>query len=159
MQGPNLRITALVIVSAVICTPIAKSQANEPSFAGEYIMNGKGYGPDDSPYAGTCSIMQEHEMYEVSCFNQDTQHTYVGKGLAMGQTLAIFIGDPLRGDHNTVLRGRIPRYLPTSTGRASGRNLGECEKPIEWRGDAHTEAVISWRRESRFPSRTTNRPS
>ena len=121
MQGPNLRITALVIVSAVICTPIAKSQANEPSFAGEYIMNGKGYGSNDSPYVGTCSIMQEREMYEVSCFNQDTQHTYVGKGLAMGQTLAIFIGDPLRGDHNTVFAGE---YLVVYQRQPDGRLVG-----------------------------------
>ena len=123
MKGPNFRITALVILSAAICTPIARAQANEPSFAGAYVMSGKGYGSNDTPYAGTCSIMQEQErgMYEVSCFNQDTRHTYVGKGLAMGQTLAIFIGDHLRGDHNTVFAAE---YLVVYQRQPDGRLVG-----------------------------------
>jgi hypothetical protein len=53
----------------------------------------------------------------MSCFNADTLHTYVGKGLTQGDTLAIFIGDSLRGDHNSVFTGE---YLVLYRARADG---------------------------------------
>jgi len=74
-------------------------------FSGEYVMNGRGSGPDDAPYSGTCSITRDGANYRVSCFNPAVRHTYSGRGVASGDTLAIFIGDRLRGDHNGIFLG------------------------------------------------------
>jgi hypothetical protein len=74
-------------------------------FTGTYVMKGKGFSANDRPYAGTCTLAAEGPVYRVSCFNADTRHTYVGKGLAIGDTLAIMIGDELRGDHGSVYAG------------------------------------------------------
>jgi hypothetical protein len=80
--------------------------AEEPgSFAGKYAMRGKGYGAEDRAYAGTCALDWKDGFYAVSCFNEDTRHTYSGKGLAAGKVLAILIGDTLRGDHNEIYAG------------------------------------------------------
>jgi hypothetical protein len=73
--------------------------------AGEYVMRGRGVGPGDSPYEGTCSLRGDGPVLEVSCFNQETGHTYVGRGLASGETLSITIGDVLSGDHGGVFVG------------------------------------------------------
>jgi hypothetical protein len=86
-------------------------------FSGDYRMAGKGSGARDSAYAGTCRIGAAGQGYDVSCFNADTRHTYVGKGLAQGDTLAIFIGDTLRGDHNSVFAGE---YLVLYRARSDG---------------------------------------
>ncbi|OFX00094.1 MAG: hypothetical protein A3D94_14995 [Alphaproteobacteria bacterium RIFCSPHIGHO2_12_FULL_66_14] len=86
-------------------------------FSGDYGMAGKGSGPRDSAYVGTCRISAADQGYDISCFNADTRHTYVGKGLAQGDTLAIFIGDTLRGDHNSVFTGE---YLVLYRVRADG---------------------------------------
>jgi hypothetical protein len=74
-------------------------------YSGEYTMQGKGFGEKDSAYTGTCSFQRENHGYRVSCFNRDTRHTYVGKGLAHGNTLAVFIGDLLQGDHDAIYAG------------------------------------------------------
>ncbi len=87
------------------------------NFAGEYVMAGKGFGPRDSAYGGTCSVKREEPAYVVSCFNRDTQHTYTGKGLAAGDTFSVFIGDHLRGDHNSAFIGE---YLVVYRRRADG---------------------------------------
>ncbi len=87
------------------------------SFAGEYAMAGKGFGPRDSAYSGTCSVKREEPGYIVSCFNRDTRHTYTGKGLAAGETFSVFIGDHLRGDHNDAFVGE---YLVVYRRRADG---------------------------------------
>ena len=95
-------------------------------------MAGKGSGPRDSAYAGTCRISAVGQGYDVSCFNADTRHTYVGKGLAQGDTLAIFIGDTLRGDHNSVFTGE---YLVLYRARADGvleGSMGPCRQH-RWR--------------------------
>ncbi len=86
----------------------AAQDGTSSDFAGEYVMAGKGFSPSDAPYVGTCSIAPDDQAYQVSCFNQDTQHTYVGKGLGMGDTLAIYIGDNLRGDHSSIY---LAQYL------------------------------------------------
>lgn len=113
-------IFAIVLASAM-CSPIASAETKEQGFAGEYIMKGKGFGPNDSPYEGTCSIAQNGREYRVSCFNQDTRHTYVGKGLALGETLAIVIGDLLKGDHNAVFEGQyLVVYRREPDGKLSG---------------------------------------
>ncbi|MGH8751192.1 MAG: hypothetical protein ACREUV_05760 [Burkholderiales bacterium] len=92
-----------LICAAVFAHPaLAESAA---SYAGEYVMQGKGFGANDSAYTGTCSLQPQDHGYRVSCFNQDTRHTYVGKGLAQGDVLAVFIGDVLQGDHNATYAG------------------------------------------------------
>ena len=76
-----------------------------PDLSGDYRMEGKGFGPNDSAYHGSCKLALQGAVYAVSCYNEDTRHTYVGKGLATGETLSIFIGDELRGDHNSIFTG------------------------------------------------------
>jgi hypothetical protein len=92
-----------------------------PDFSGNYRMEGRGYGPNDSAYHGTCQLALQGAVYAVSCYNEDTRHTYVGKGLATGDTLSIFIGDELRGDHNSVFTGE---YLVVYRRSADGSLTG-----------------------------------
>jgi hypothetical protein len=80
--------------------------AGQPGgLAGEYVMRGRGFAPNDSAYEGTCLLRGDGPVYEVSCFNKATRHTYAGRGLAVGDTLSITIGDMLRGDHGSVFAG------------------------------------------------------
>jgi hypothetical protein len=94
-------------ISAVAVLTGAPAAAEESArdFTGEYVMNGQGSGPSDAPYSGTCSIKRDGTNYQVSCFNPAVRHTYSGRGIANGDTLAIFIGDRLQGDHNGVFLG------------------------------------------------------
>jgi len=115
-----MRVLAVLATSIVALAGPASASGLEPptrDFSGDYGMAGKGSGPRDSAYAGTCRISAAGQGYDVSCFNADTRHTYVGKGLAQGDTLAIFIGDTLRGDHNSVFTGE---YLVLYRARADG---------------------------------------
>ena len=73
--------------------------------SGEYVMSGKGIGENDLAYVGTCTLRAVESLYEVSCFNSDTKHTYVGKGIRLGDQLSTVIGDLLRGDHSSVYAG------------------------------------------------------
>lgn len=85
--------------------------------SGDYRMEGKGSGARDGVYGGTCRINRADQGYDVSCFNAGTRHTYTGKGLAQGDKLAIFIGDTLRGDHNSTFAGE---YLVLYRVRSDG---------------------------------------
>ncbi|HZB57098.1 MAG TPA: hypothetical protein VE527_25910 [Reyranella sp.] len=96
---------------------VAGDEPRPENFAGDYRMAGRGFGPRDSAYSGTCTVRPAAPGYEVSCFNVDTRHTYVGKGLSRGDTLTLFIGDTLRGDHNTIFTGE---YLVLYQRRADG---------------------------------------
>jgi hypothetical protein len=100
-----------------LAAPALAQDAAARDFAGEYEMQGKGFGPRDTAYGGTCSIRHGEPGYQVSCFNRDTRHTYTGKGLAAGDTLSIFIGDHLRGDHN---RSFVGEYLVVYRRRSDG---------------------------------------
>jgi len=73
--------------------------AEQKDLSGEYLMSGKGVGENDLAYVGTCTLKAVETLYEVSCFNSDTKHTYVGKGIRLGDQLSTVIGDMLRGDH------------------------------------------------------------
>ena len=84
-------------------------------------MQGKGFGAQDSAYTGTCSVQRATHGYRVSCFNRDTRHTYVGKGLAHGDTLAVLIGDMLQGDHDAIYAGE---YLVLYQRRPDGNLTG-----------------------------------
>lgn len=115
-----MKLRALLAASAMASGGPASASGLEPparDFSGDYGMAGKGSGTRDSAYVGTCRISAAGHGYDVSCFNADTRHTYVGKGLAQGDTLAIFIGDTLRGDHNSVFTGE---YLVLYRARADG---------------------------------------
>jgi hypothetical protein len=92
-----------------------------PDFSGNYRMEGKGFGPNDNAYRGTCKLVLEGAVYAVSCYNEDTRHTYVGKGLASGETLSVFIGDELKGDHNSIFTGEyLVVYRRADDGRLTG---------------------------------------
>lgn len=98
--------SALIAAMLLAAAGQAPVRANEPgSFAGEYVMKGKGYDAEDTAYAGTCKLEWKDGIYAVSCFNEGTRHTYGGKGIATGDVLAILIGDTLRGDHNDIYAG------------------------------------------------------
>ena len=115
-----MRMIAALATGIVVMSGPAMASGPEPparNFSGDYAMAGKGAGPRDSAYEGTCKMTAAVEGYDVSCFNAGTRHTYVGKGLARGDTLAIFIGDVLRGDHNSVFTGE---YLVLYRARADG---------------------------------------
>ncbi len=86
-------------------------------FSGDYVMEGRGLAPQDAAYRGSCSVRGDGPAYQVSCFNDDTRHTYAGRGLSLGETLSIFIGDELRGDHNSLLTGE---YLVVYRRQANG---------------------------------------
>ncbi len=111
----------LTLCAVTLAATVAQPDTN---YAGEYVMQGKGFGPNDRAYAGTCSLQREDQGYKVSCFNQDTRHTYAGKGLAIGDTLAIFIGDLLQGDHNVTYAGEyLIVYQRDANGNLSGKWL------------------------------------
>jgi hypothetical protein len=115
-----MRVIATLVTSiVVICGPAGASGLEPPTrdFSGDYGMAGKGFGLRDGAYAGTCKISAAGQGYDVSCFNADTRHTYVGRGLAQGDTLAIFIGDILNGDHSNIFTGE---YLVLYRARADG---------------------------------------
>lgn len=110
---------ACLIALAVSAGPASAGQS--PDFSGTYRMEGKGFGPNDSAYRGTCKLTLEGRIHAVSCYNEDTRHTYVGKGLADGETLSIFIGDELKGDHNAVFTGEyLVVYRRAPGGRLDG---------------------------------------
>jgi hypothetical protein len=116
----RLLLSLLALGFSAICVAGAAA-AEAPPLAGEYGMQGRGFAPTDSPYQGTCSLRGDGPAYEVSCFNADTRHTYVGRGLADGDTLAIFIGDSLRGDHGGVFAGEyLGLYRRQSNGVLDG---------------------------------------
>jgi hypothetical protein len=92
-----------------------------PDLSGHYRMEGKGFRPNDSAYHGTCQLFLEGAVYAVSCYNEDTRHTYVGKGLVSGETLSIFIGDELKGDHNSIFMGEyLVVYRRSDDGSLAG---------------------------------------
>jgi len=93
----------------------------QQSVAGEYVMQGKGIGPRDSAYSGTCTFKASDALYDVSCYNVDTRHTYSGKGIRTGDHFAIIIGDHLKGDHQDSYVGE---YLVTYSIAADGKMTG-----------------------------------
>lgn len=113
---------ALVAVcTTAFINPTPAQTVDVTDYAGEYTMQGKGFGVNDSNYEGTCSLQHENRGYRVSCFNRDTRHTYVGKGLARGDTLAVFIGDVLQGDHDAIYAGE---YLVLYQRKPDGTLIG-----------------------------------
>jgi hypothetical protein len=101
---------------------LVPAQAEQRDFSGEYIMAGKGVGENDLAYVGTCTLKAVDTLYEVSCFNSDTRHTYVGKGIGLGDQLSTVIGDLLKGDHSSVYAGEyLVVYRANGDGSLKGR--------------------------------------
>jgi hypothetical protein len=110
---------ACLLALSLSCGPTAALEASDLS--GNYRMEGKGFGPNDSAYHGTCKLVLQDAVYAVSCYNADTRHTYVGKGLASGETLSVFIGDELKGDHNSIFTGEyLVVYRRSDDGSLTG---------------------------------------
>lgn len=85
--------------AALLIVLIVPVRAQQQDLSGEYVMSGKGVGENDIAYVGTCTLKAVESLYEVSCFNSDTRHTYVGKGVRLGDQFSTVIGDLLKGDH------------------------------------------------------------
>jgi hypothetical protein len=101
---------------------LVPAQAEQRDLSGEYVMSGKGVGENDLAYVGTCTLKAVDTLYEVSCFNSDTRHTYVGKGIRLGDQLSTVIGDLLKGDHSSVYAGEyLVVYRANTDGSLKGR--------------------------------------
>ena len=85
--------------AALLISSIVSARAQPQDLSGEYVMAGKGVGDNDIAYVGTCTLKAVESIYEVSCFNSDTKHTYIGKGVRLGDQFSTVIGDLLKGDH------------------------------------------------------------
>src|SRR5260370_34138968 len=92
---------ALIMAAAVVFPPgfaVAADAGAAVNLAGDYRMEGKGLGPNDSPYDGTCSLSGDGPAYRVSCYNRETQHTYSRRGLAgPAKVLQLTCGQSRRG--------------------------------------------------------------
>ena len=113
---------ALPILAAGLFIASAAHAAEPRDMSGDYVMKGKGVQAEDRAYSGTCTFKAEGALYDVSCFNSDTRHTYSGKGLALGDQFSIVIGDLLKGDHSSAYVGEyLVVYRVASDGVLSGR--------------------------------------
>jgi hypothetical protein len=109
--------------AALLIGLMVPAQAAEPKdLSGDYVMAGMGVGENDIAYAGTCTLKAVETLYEVSCFNADTKHSYVGKGIRIGDQLSTVIGDVLQGDHSSVYAGEyLVVYQTAADGSMKGR--------------------------------------
>jgi hypothetical protein len=119
---------------------LAPAQAEQPDLSGEYVMAGKGVGENDLAYVGTCTLKAVDTLYEVACFNSDTSHTYVGKGIRLGDQLSTVIGDLLKGDHSSVYAGE---YLVVYRANADGSLKGRWVHALS---GAHGEETLTPKR-------------
>ena len=90
-------------VAALLIGSIVSARAQPQDLSGEYVMAGKGVGENDIAYVGTCTLKAVESLYEVSCFNSDTRHTYVGKGVRLGDQFSTVIWAVLKGDHASAV--------------------------------------------------------
>ena len=97
------KVSSCAAAAALLIVLIVPAQAQQQDLSGEYVMSGKGVGENDVAYVGTCTIKAVETLYEVSCFNSDTRHTYVGKGVRLGDQFSTVIGDLLKGDHASAV--------------------------------------------------------
>jgi hypothetical protein len=109
-----------VVAAGLIVSPVRASDQRDLS--GEYVMAGKGVGENDAAYVGTCTLKAVGTLYDVSCFNADTRHTYSGKGIGTGDQLSTVIGDVLKGDHQSAYIGEyLVTYRVAEDGSMKGR--------------------------------------
>jgi hypothetical protein len=111
------------ITAVGLAASLAQAAAAEPrDLSGQYVMAGRGVGKTDSAYVGNCTIKALGTLYDVSCFNSDTRHTYSGKGISLGDQLATVIGDVLKGDHSELYAGEyLVVYRVAPDGSMKGR--------------------------------------
>lgn len=115
----NFIIAAMLLIGSIV---LSGAVSAEQVVAGEYVMQGKGVGPADSAYSGTCTFKPNNTLYDVWCYNVDTRHTYSGKGIRTGDYFAIIIGDHLKGDHQESYVGEyLVTYMIAADGRMTGR--------------------------------------
>ena len=111
-----------VVAGLAVVSMAAAGAAEQRDLSGDYVMAGKGAGANDSAYVGTCTLKAAETLYDVSCFNSDTKHTYTGKGIGLGDQLSTFIGDTLKGDHSSVYAGEyLVVYRVATDGSMQGR--------------------------------------
>ena len=119
---------------------LVPAEAEQGDLSGEYVMAGKGVGENDLAYVGTCTLKAVDTLYEVSCFNSDTRHTYVGKGIRLGDQLSTVIGHLLKGDHSSVYAGE---YLVVYRANADGSLKGRWVHALS---GAHGEETLTPKR-------------
>lgn len=106
------------------CHVCSHSDATRYELCRRVSNAGQGFGPKRPRLCRDVFLQREDQGYKVSCFNQFTRHTYAGKGLAIGDTLAIFIGDLLQGDHNETYAGEyLVVYRRDANGNLTGKWL------------------------------------
>ena len=128
-----------ILLSAALATiGVSSSAIAAPrDLLGLYTMAGKSADADDSPYSGTCTLKAQADYYDVSCFNTAAKHTYVGRGMMVGDQFSILIGDVLRGDHEIVYKGE---YLVVYKLAADGSLKGHWVHAI---ADSHGEETLT----------------
>jgi hypothetical protein len=111
-----------IAAAGLVASMAFSAAAEQKDLSGEYVMAGKGVGENDRAYVGTCTFKAVETLYDVSCFNSDTRHTYSGKGIAIGDQLSTVIGDELKGDHSSVYAGEyLVVYRVAADGSMKGR--------------------------------------
>jgi hypothetical protein len=111
-----------IAAAGLVASMAFSAAAEQKDLSGEYVMAGKGVGENDRAYVGTCTFKLVATLYEVSCFNSDTVHTYSGKGIAIGDQFSTVIGDLLKGDHSSVYAGEyLVVYRVAADGSMKGR--------------------------------------
>jgi hypothetical protein len=134
----QIRTTLPAVVALILgfANPAPAQDGGPRGFSGEYVMEGWGLDPRGIGYRGSCSVLGDGPAYRVSCINNDTRHTYVGKGLALGETLSIFVGDELAGDDPGLFSGEyLVVYRRQSNGVLEGTWLHA------WSGTAGVETL------------------
>jgi hypothetical protein len=129
-----------VVTAGLIAAMALVSGAEGRDLSGEYVMAGKGVGANDSPYVGTCTLTAIETLYDVSCFNSDTKHTYSGKGIDIGDQFSTVIGDVLKGDHSNAYYGE---YLVVYRVAADGNMKGRWVHALS---GAHGEETLTLKR-------------
>ena len=129
-----------VVMAGLIAATALVSGAEGRDLSGEYVMTGKGVGANDSPYVGTCTLKAIETLYDVSCFNSDTRHTYSGKGIDIGDQFSTVIGDVLKGDHSNAYYGE---YLVVYRVAADGNMKGRWVHALS---GAHGEETLTLKR-------------
>jgi hypothetical protein len=118
----RFRWSAGIAAIGLVASAASVGAAEQKDLSGEYVMAGKGVGENDRAYVGTCTFKAVGTLYDVSCFNSDTRHTYSGKGIAIGDQLSTVIGDELKGDHSSVYAGEyLVVYRVAADGSMKGR--------------------------------------
>lgn len=136
MRQIRTRLPAIIALILGFASPAPAQDSGPRSFSGEYAMEGWGLGPFGIGYRGSCSVLGDGPAYRVSCINSSTRHIYIGKGLALGETLSIFVGDELAGGDPGPFSGEyLVVYRRQSSGVLEGTWLHA------WSGTAGIETL------------------